>query len=122
MQICFGFFSYVAFFLAPPAGNLHLPPHLPITSFVLYHFRGALALLRCFGIASVLLLRCFGVDSALLWCCFGVRSAFLWLRRCFSGERCNFGATLVQLRLNLGSTMCSAQPIPHGQLLRCSFV
>ena len=76
---------------------------------------------RCF-VASALLLRCFGVATTLLRRCFGVRSALLRLRRCFGGVRCNFGATSVQLLLNLGSTKSSAQPKPHGQLLRCSFV
>ena len=72
---------------------------------------------RCF-VASALLRRCFCVASALPPSCFsGVPSAFLGLRRCFGAVCCNFGATSVQLRLNLGSTMRSAQPKPHGQLL-----
>ena len=107
VQICFDFFPYVAFNLAPPARNSNLSLTHYIICFVL--------LLRCFGVASVLwrcfcnasalLRRCFRVASALLRCCFGVRSAFLWLQRCFGGVGCNFGATSVQLRLNLGSTL-----------------
>ena len=112
VQICFGFFSYVAFNLAPPAGNSHLSLTHYVICFVL--------LPRCFGVAS-LLRRCFGVASALLRRCFRVASAFVRrsfsVRRCFGGVRCNFGTTSVRLLLNLGSTMRSAQPKPHGQLL-----
>ena len=128
VQICFGFFFLCCIQLSTTSRKftplsyplLHL---CRITSAVLGRCFVASALLRrCFCVASALLLRCFGVASALLRRCFDDRSAFLRLRRCFGGVRCNFGASSVQLRLNLGSTMRSAQPKPHGQLLRCSFV
>ena len=54
---------------------------LLITSFVSYYFRGASALLRCFGVASALLLRCFGVASSLLRHCFGIVSGSRSLNR-----------------------------------------
>ena len=118
VQICFGFFSLCCIQLSTTSRKF-----TPLSYPLLHLFRITSAVLRrSFGIASALLLRCFGVASALLRRCFGVRSAFLWLRRCFGGVRCNCGATSVQLWVNLGSTMRSAQPKPHGQLLRCSFV
>ena len=120
VQICFCFVSSVAFNLAPPAGNSHLPLTHCFICFVLVP--------RCFGVAS-LLRRCLSVASALLQRC--LRVALALLRRTFgvplasalfSGVRCNFGATSVQLRFNLGSTMRLAQPKPHGQLLLRSSV
>ena len=112
MQICFAFFSYVAFNLAPPAGNSHLSlTHYFISFALLPRCFGVASLLRrCLGVGSALLRRCFRIAPALLRRSFGVRSAFLGLRRCFGGVSCNFGSTSVQLRLNLGSTMRSAQP------------
>ena len=121
VQICFGFFFLCCIQLSTTSRKF-TPLSYPLLHLFWYYFRGALALLSCFGVASALLLRCFGVASALLRRCFGVLSAFLGLLRCFGGVRCNFGATSVQLGLNLGSTMRSAQPKPHGQLLGCSFV
>ena len=56
MQICFGFFSYVAFQLVPKAANSHL---------CLTHYFICFVLLpRCF-LASALLRRCFCIAFAL---------------------------------------------------------
>ena len=87
----------------------------PLSYSLLHLFRITSAVVRRCFVASALLRRSFGVAWALLRRSFGVR-------RCFGGVRCIFGATSVQLWLNLGSTMRSAQPKPHGRLLRCSFV
>ena len=116
----FWLFSYVAFHLAPPAGNSHLPlTHYFICFVLLPRCLGVASLLRrCFSVASALLRRCLCVASALLRRSFGVRSAsaLLWRRAlqlwCHS----------VQIRLNLASTMRSAHRKPHCQMLRCSFV
>ena len=102
VQVCFGFSSYVAFNLAPPAGNSDLS--------LTHYFICFVLLPRCFGVAS-LLRRCFGVASALLQCCLHVASALL--RRRALQLRCNFGATSAQPWFNKEL----AQPKPHGQLL-----
>ena len=100
MQIWFGFFSYVAFNLAPPAGNSHLS--------LTHYFICFVLLPRCFGVAS-LLRRCFSVPSVLLRCC-GVRLAFgIASAACAATSaqlRCNFGSTLAQqcIRLNQNLT------------------
>ena len=81
------------------------------------------SLLHLFRITSAVLWRCFiasalpGAASALLRRCFGVASAFVWRSFGFGGVRCNFGATSVPPRVNLGATMRSAQPNPPSQLL-----
>ena len=98
MQICFGFSSYVAFNLAPPAGNSDLSVTHYFICFVLLPrcFGIASLLRRCFGVASALLRRCLHVASALLRRLFGVLSASALLRRRALQLWCNFGATSAQ--------------------------
>ena len=116
VQLCFGFFSYVAFHLAPKASNSHLSlTHYFICLVLLPRCFGVASLLRrCFGVASALLRRCLRVASALPRRWFGVpwAAAFLW-RRALQ-LRCNFGATSAQSRLNnaLGSTKTSWPAAP----------
>ena len=96
MQLCFGFFSYVAFHLAPKASNSHLS---------LTHYFSFLVLLpRCLGVAS-LLRRCFGVASSLLRRCLRVASALL---------RRSFG---VSLGCDVASALCAATSVQLG----CNF-
>ena len=97
VQICFGFFFLCCIPLSTKSRKF-TPlsyPLLHLFRSITHYFRGASALLRCFGLALALLLRCFGVASALLRRCFGVCSTFLGLQCCFGGVRCNFGATSV---------------------------
>ena len=116
MQICFGFFSYVAFHLARQAGNSHLSlTHYFICFELLPRCFGVASLLRrCFGVASALLRRCLRVASALLRRSFGVPWAAALLRLRALQLRCNFGATSAQPWLNnaLGSTKTSRPAAP----------
>ena len=96
MQICFGFSSYVAFNLAPPARNSDVS--------LTHYFICFVLLPRCFGVAS-LLRRCFGVASALLRRCPHVASALLRRSSGFGVESAACAATSVQLRCNFGSTL-----------------
>ena len=116
MQICFGFFSYVAFHLAPKAANSHLSlTHYFICFVLLPRCFGVASLLRrCFGVASALLRRCFRVASALLQRSLGVPWASLLLGRRALQLRCNVGVTSAQPWLNdaLGSTKTSRLAAP----------
>ena len=98
VQICFGFFSYVAFNLAPPAVNSHLSlTHYFICFVLLVRCFGVASLLRrCLCVASALLRRCLRVASALLRRLFGVPPAFASLRRRALQLWCSFGATSAQ--------------------------
>ena len=102
------FFFYVAFNLAPPAGNSHLSRTHYFICFVLLPRCFGVASLprRCFGIASALLRRCLRVASALLRRSFGVPWASALLRRRALQLRCNFSSTLAQrcVRLNQNLT------------------
>ena len=111
MQICFGFFSYVASNSAPPAGNSDLS--------LTHYFICFVLLPRCFGVAP-LLRGCFSVASALFRCCFHVALALLrrsldllsasaLLRRRALHLWCSFSATSAQPWLNneFGSTKTS---------------
>ena len=120
MQLCFGFFSYVAFHLAPKASNSHLSlTHYFICLVLLPRCFGVASLLRrCFGVASALLRRCLRVASALLQRSFGVPWAAALLRQRALQLRCNFGATSAQSWLNnvLGLTKTSR---PAARMLIC---
>ena len=111
-------FSYVAFHLAPQAGNSHLSPTHYLICFVLLPrcFSVASLLRRCFNVASALLQRCLRVASAFLRRLFGVPWASALLQRRALQLWCNFGATPAQpWRTNaLGSTKTSR---PAAQML-----
>ena len=113
VQICFDFFSYPAFNLAPPAGNSHLFLTHYFICFVLLP-RSLALLRRCFCVLSALLPRCFGVASVLLRRSFGVPSTSALLRRHALQLQCNFGATSAQPWLNnaFGSTKTSRPAAP----------
>ena len=120
MQICFGFFPYVAFNLAPPAGNSDISlTHYFICFVLLPRCFGVDSLLRrYFGVASALLRRRLHVASALLRRSFRVPPASALLRRLALQLQCNFGATSAQPWLNkeFGSIKTSG---PAALMLIC---
>ena len=116
VQICFGFFFYVAFNLAAPAVKSHLSLTQYFICFVLLPrcFGVASLLRRCLCVASGLLRRCLRVASALLRRSFGVPWASALLPRRALQLRCNFGATSAQPWINnaFASTKTSRPAAP----------
>ena len=111
MQICFGFSSYVAFNLAPPAGNSDLS--------LTHHFICFVLLPRCFRFAS-LLGRCFSVASAFVRRSFGVGVASAACAAPSVQLRCNFCSTLVQQRVELNQNLTNSCCDAHLCDLRVS--